>query len=73
MTATTIKVSTELRDRLKQHASAHHRTIGEHLDALLAEEARRERFAELRRKMAETPPDLPYETETEQWQADRWN
>ena len=36
MTATTIKVSRETRDRLKAQAARHHRTLGEHL-ARLAE------------------------------------
>lgn len=73
MTATTIKVSTELRDQLKESAAAQHQTIGEHLAVLLAEENRRKRFADLRREMAESPPDLEYEQEAEQWQSDQWS
>lgn len=73
MTATTIKVSTELRDQLKENAAAQQRTIGEHIAALLEEENRQKRFANLRREMAESPPDLEYEQEAEQWQSDQWN
>lgn len=54
---TTIKVSMDLRDRLKAQAAGHGRTIGEHL-AVLADEADREtRFARLRRQIAETPAE----------------
>ncbi len=73
MTATTIKVSSDLRDRLKARAEAHGRTIGEHLEVLLAEEARAERFTELRRAMARTPPDAAYARELADWQGDQWN
>jgi hypothetical protein len=55
---TTIKVSTELRDRLKAQATEHGRTLGEHL-AVLADRADREaRFARLRRQIASTPAAL---------------
>jgi predicted transcriptional regulator len=72
MTATTIKVSSELRDRLKQSAAAHGRTLGEHLEALLAEEARRERFVRLREQMAASPPDERYAADLAEWQGDGW-
>jgi len=55
---TTIKVPVELRDRLKAQASAHDRTIGEHLAVLASAEERTERFARLRRQIAATPPEL---------------
>lgn len=72
MTATTIKVSSELRDRLKAQASQHARTIGEHLEPLLAEKARRERFRDLRARMAAAPPDREYVDDSEEWQSDTW-
>lgn len=72
MTATTIKVSLQLRDELKAQAFIHGRTLGEHLQVLLAEEARRERFRELRRRMAESPPDGDYLADTQLWQSDAW-
>lgn len=72
MTATTIKVSSDLRDRLKESAAAHGRTLGEHLEALLAEEARRERFARLREQVAARPADERYATDLEEWQGDGW-
>jgi len=68
---TTIKVSTELRDRLKAQATAHGRTIGDHL-AVLADAADREdRLARLRRQMAATPADLreSYLDELGSWDA----
>lgn len=52
---TTIKVSSELRDRLKAQASAEGRTIGEHLAALADRAEREDRFARLRRQIAATP------------------
>ena len=70
MTSTTIKVSSDLRDRLKQSASAHGRTLGEHLEALLEQEARSERFSRLRQQMAQAPPDERYDLEAERWQDD---
>lgn len=73
MTATTIKVSTELRDRLKAQAAAHHRTLGEHLEALSQEESRRDRFRAVRAAMAQTPPDDEYAREVREWQSDAWN
>lgn len=68
---TTIKVSAELRDRLKAQASVHGRAIGEHL-AVLADGADREaRFARLRQQIAQTPPELmaSYRAEVDSWLA----
>lgn len=73
MTVTTIKVSSDLRDRLKESASAHGRTLGEHLEALLREEERRERFARLREQLASNPPDERYAADLEEWQDDAWS
>ena len=70
MTSTTIKVSSDLRDRLKEAAAAHGRTLGEHLEVLLEHEARAERFARLRQQLAQTPPDERYLAEAAEWQDD---
>lgn len=70
MTATTIKVSSELRDRLKKSAAVHGRTLGEHLEALLEQEARSQRFSRLRQQIAQTPPDERYAAEATAWQDD---
>jgi predicted transcriptional regulator len=52
---TTIKVSNDVRDRLKAQASQAHRTLGEHL-AHLADLADREgRFAAMRQPIEATP------------------
>ncbi|MFT3889318.1 MAG: hypothetical protein QM713_14315 [Arachnia sp.] len=72
MTATTIKVPSQLRDRLKVDAAQHGRTMAEHLEALLDEEARRRRLATLREQMAANPPDDDYRRETGEWQSDHW-
>jgi hypothetical protein len=55
---TTIKVSNELRDRLKVQAAEHGRTIGQHLAVLADEADRRARFARLRAQIAATPAEL---------------
>lgn len=73
MTATTIKVSADLRDQLKDQARRHGRTLGEHLSALAAEEDRRERFTSVRRAMADCPIDAEYETEAREWLSDAWS
>lgn len=70
MTSTTIKVSTQVRDRLKASATAHGRTLGEHLEALLVDEARRERFAVLRSQIVANPPDRRYLDELAEWDVD---
>lgn len=54
---TTIKVSEELRDRLKAQAALHSRTIGEHLAVLADAEDRTARFLALRRQVADTAPE----------------
>lgn len=73
MTATTIKVSTELRGRLRKAAAAQGHTLGEHIAALLDEEDRRLRFAQLREQMAACPPDEQYLREAREWQSDAWS
>lgn len=58
---------------LKAQAAAHHRTLGEHLEALSQEESRRDRFRAVRAAMAQTPPDDEYAREVREWQSDAWN
>lgn len=72
MAATTITVSTELRDRLETQAAACHRTLGEHLEALSQEESRRDRFRAVRAAMTQTPPDDEYAREVREWQSGAW-
>lgn len=68
---TTIKVSNEVRDRLKAQATQAHRTLGEHL-AHLADLADREgRFEAMRQAMAKTSPNAmeSYVHEVAAWDA----
>lgn len=66
---TTIKVSTEVRDRLKRQASAAHRTLGEHLEHLAELGDRQTRFAALRTAIDATHPDdaASYQVELDAW------
>lgn len=73
MTQTTIKVSTQLRDVLKAQATSHGRTLGEHLQALADAQARRDRWEQLRRAVAEHPVDDEYVNEAHEWQSDSWS
>lgn len=68
---TTIKVSDELRDRLKAQASRAGRTLGAHLAALADLEDRRERLAAMEQAVRETPTSAleQYRAESEQWEA----
>lgn len=52
MTATTIKVSTATRDRLKRHAHQAGDSLGDHIDRLLDAAEREERFAAMRTRIA---------------------
>lgn len=70
---TTIKVSNELRDQLKEQARAHGRTLGDHLQALADDEARRQRFRELQWAMVRQPADETYAAEAREWADDRWS
>ncbi|MGN6250789.1 MAG: hypothetical protein ACTHNS_03125 [Marmoricola sp.] len=54
MTSTTIKVTAEVRDRLKVQAAREHRTLGEHLGHLADLADREQRFDALRNAMATT-------------------
>lgn len=55
MTVTTIKVSTETRDRLKQQASAAGMSLGSYVALLSKAAAREERLAALGAAIAGTP------------------
>lgn len=72
MTLTTIKVDSAVRDRLKEQARAHGRTLGEHLEALVEAESRRERLRAMQEAMAARPPDPEYLSEAEAWTGDGW-
>lgn len=67
---TTVKISTELRDRLKQQAAAAHRTLGEQVEYLVSLSERQQRFADLKNEIAQTPADLmqSYRDEVAQWE-----
>ncbi len=69
MTLTTIKVTTELRDQLKELARAGNRTLGEELQFLVERADRDRRFEELREAMARTSPEdmASYREETAWW------
>jgi hypothetical protein len=69
MTMTTIKVSTETRDRLKAQAVAAHVSLGEHLSRLANAADRGLRFEALRAAIASTSPEAieDYLKETNAW------
>lgn len=69
MTMTTIKVSTETRDRLKAQASAAQVSLGEHLSRLASAADRGLRFEAMRSAIAATRPELitDYTAETDEW------
>lgn len=66
---TTIKVSTETRDRLKAQAAAAHLTLGEHLAHLADAGDRALRFEALREAIAQEPEAgrRAYERERDAW------
>lgn len=66
---TTIKVSTEVRDRLKAQATAAQRTLGEHLAHLADLGDRQNRFAALRAAIDATPQQTmaSYHAEVREW------
>lgn len=69
MTVTTIKVTTETRDRLKEQAAASGQSLGDYV-AHLADKADREsRFAAIRAAHASTPPEVmeDYWRESREW------
>lgn len=67
---TTIKVSEDLRDRLKAQAAHEGLTLGAYLARLAAAEDRRLRLARLREAVAATPSDVAasYEDEAGLWE-----
>jgi len=69
MTTTTIKVSTEVRDRLKAQAAASHLTLGQHLERLAEAADRGLRFEALRQAIQATSDEAmaAYERETRAW------
>ncbi len=69
MTTTTIKVSTEVRDRLKAQAAQAHRTLGAHLAHLADLEERQVRFQALRAAIDKTSDEAmaSYRLEVAAW------
>jgi len=69
MTVTTIKVSSETRDRLKAQAAAAHVSLGAHLARLADAADRGLRFESLRTAITATPTDVraAYDAETDEW------
>jgi hypothetical protein len=67
---TTIKVSTQTRDRLKAQTAQARVPLGEHLRRLADAADRQRRFAALREAVGQTPPDLAesHAAETEEWE-----
>jgi predicted DNA-binding ribbon-helix-helix protein len=67
---TTIKVSDELRDRLKSQASRDGLTIGAHLTRLADADDRRQRLSALKSAIAGTSAEgmASYETESAAWE-----
>ncbi len=70
MTVTTIKLESDVRDRLKAQAAAAHRTLGEHLGHLADDADRASRFATLRESIAATSAagTAGWHEETELWE-----
>lgn len=58
MPLTTVKLDTTTRDRLLAEARREGRTVGQLLDAMLAERERASRFAALRAAISATPEEL---------------
>ncbi len=67
---TTIKVTTDVRDRLKAQAAGAHRTLGEHLAHLADLGDRQDRFDRLREAIAATPAEQmeSYRDEVAAWE-----
>ena len=66
---TTIKVSNEVRDRLKGQAALAHRTLGQHLEYLAGLGEREARMASLRAAVKATSSEdlASYREETHAW------
>ena len=71
ISATTIKVSPDVRDRLKAQAAAAHRTLGEHLRHLADLGDRAARFEALRTAINAMSPAAAtsYQRELDEWEA----
>lgn len=71
MTVTTIKVTRELRDRLKGQAAAAHRTLNEHLAHLATLADKQQRIEQLRAEIDATSEQdaASYRAETEWWES----
>lgn len=69
MTATTIKVPSATRDRLKQHAARYGEPLAAHVERLLDLAEREERFELLREAIAATSAEdlATYERERDAW------
>lgn len=69
MTMTTIKVSTETRDRLKAQAQASNVTLGQHLTRLAEAADRSLRFEAMRQAIGNMSAEnmAEYETEARSW------
>ena len=69
MTATTIKLPSEVRDRLNEAAHAERLTAGSFVERLLASYLREQRFRRLREAMAASTDEAwrSYHSETEAW------
>ena len=69
MTPTTIKVSHDVRDRLKGQAALAHRTLGQHLEYLAGLGEREVRMASLRAAIKATAAEdlVSYAEETRAW------
>lgn len=60
MSLTTIKVDTDLRDRISAAAREHGQTIGEYLDQIVKDARRRERLQAMADAMRANPPGPDY-------------
>ena len=69
MTTTTIKVPSELRDRLSADAKQHGQTIAARLADLLTAAEREARFESVRLAYERLPEDDDYWAETRAWDA----
>jgi hypothetical protein len=69
MTLTTIKVSIDVRDRLKVQAALAHRTLGQHLEHLATLGDRERRLAGFRDALRATSPEdlASYRAEAGDW------
>lgn len=73
MTVTTIKVSTETRDALRELARETESTMDSALAAMLKRERRRRDLEAMRRAIEANPPDEAYFRELKDWVSDAWN